>query len=269
MSENETTPQSPENQPTPTPDSSDASPPSVPVNFERVLKTLETGNITEEHGLIRWSSNYTMLLTVASDDLSLLAVYKPQRGERPLWDFPDGTLCYRERASFLVSEALGWRIVPPTVLRSGPRGVGSMQFFVDHDPEYNYFSFDASLRPQLERMVLFDVVTNNADRKGGHCLVDAQKHLWGIDQGLTFNTAPKLRTVVWEFAGQPIPDALMTDLEALCAKVSESDAELRAALCGLLAEQEISVFENRIKRLLKSARFPKPGAGPNYPWPPV
>lgn len=240
-----------------------------PITFERVLDVLEKGCVSEEHGLIRWSSNYTLLLTVTHEDTSVLAVYKPQRGERPLWDFPDGTLCHRERAAFLVSTALDWRIVPPTVLRDGPRGIGSMQFFIEHDPEYNYFSFDASLRPQLERVVLFDAITNNADRKGGHCIVDSQNHLWGIDQGLTFNVAHKLRTVIWEFAGQPIPKALLADVEKLCVQVSNSESELRRALSELLSTQEINTFDARINRILKTGKFPKPGPGPNYPWPPV
>lgn len=242
---------------------------TTPITFERVLDVLEAGCVSEEHGLIRWSSNYTLLLTVTHEDVSVLAVYKPRRGERPLWDFPDGTLCQRERAAFLVSTALGWRIVPPTVLREGPRGIGTMQFFIDHDPEYNYFSFDPALKPQLARIVVFDAITNNADRKGGHCLVDAQDHVWGIDQGLTFNVAHKLRTVIWDFAGDTIPDALMADLERLCGQVSDSEHSLRRALDDLLAPQEVAMFETRINRLLKSGRFPKPGAGPNYPWPPV
>jgi hypothetical protein len=270
LSENETPPPPPDAPQMPPSESpADASPPSIPISFERVLETLECGAVTEEHGHIRWSSNTTLLLTVTHDDLSLLAVYKPQRGERPLWDFADGTLCQRERASFLVSEALGWRLVPPTALREGPRGLGSMQFFVEHDPEYHYFNFTPELRPQLRRLVLFDVITNNADRKGGHCLVDRQNHVWGIDQGLTFNTAPKLRTVIWEFAGEDIPDALLADLDRLCATLDDPESALRAALCGLLAAQEVNIFEARVRRLLKAKRFPKPGAGPNYPWPPV
>jgi hypothetical protein len=242
---------------------------SVPVTIERVVEILEKGDVTVEHGAIRWSSNYTFLLSMTYEDITVPCVYKPRSGERPLWDFPDGTLAQRERASFLTSEALGWQIVPPTVLRVGPRGIGSMQFFVEHDPEYHYFSFDESLRPQLARLVLFDCIVNNADRKGGHCIVDAQDHLWGIDQGLTFNVAHKLRTVVWDFAGQTIAENLMQDLERLCEQVGTRSHAFRTSLDELLSANEITAFERRIERLLKSGRYPRPGPGPNYPWPPV
>ena len=241
----------------------------IDLSSDRALEILEKGTVTEEHGMIRWSSNYTFLLSVTHDDISLLVVYKPQRGERPLWDFPDGTLCHRERASFLLSEALDWQIVPPTVLRDGPRGFGSMQLFVDHDPEYNYFSFDASLRPQLARLVVFDCVANNADRKGGHCLVDEDNHLWGIDQGLTFNASHKLRTVIWDFAGEPIPKELMNDVSRICEQFNRPENTLRCELEKLLDLQEIAALDRRIQRILKTGRFPKPGPGPNYPWPPV
>ena len=124
-------------------------PDPMPITFERVLEVLQCGEVDLEHGTIRWSSNYTFLTNVCFEDITLLSVYKPQRGERPLWDFPDGTLCMRERASFLTSEALGWKVVPPTVLRDGPRGLGSFQFFVDHDPEHNYFAFDETCEVNL------------------------------------------------------------------------------------------------------------------------
>ncbi len=123
---------------------------SVPVSMGRVLEVLQKGTLDEEYGLLRWSSNYAFLISVELDDVKLTAVYKPQRGERPLWDFPDGTLCYRETAAYLTSHELGWQIVPPTVLREGARGLGSMQFYIDHDPEINYFSFDESLRAAVD-----------------------------------------------------------------------------------------------------------------------
>jgi hypothetical protein len=250
-------------------DQDDPRPASTAITFERALEILEKGTADEEHGAIRWSSNYTFLVSVAHDDDTVMAVYKPQRGERPLWDFPDGTLCQRERASFLVSQATGWRLVPPTVLRTGPRGLGSFQFYVDHDPDYNYFSFDDSLTPQLMRMALFDYLVNNADRKGGHCLVDSQNHLWGIDHGLTFHTAHKLRTVIWNFAGQSINSVLLDDVRCLQTLLKMPDSDLRTALCKLLSEAEVDAFAARIRRVLKTGRYPDPGPGPNYPWPPV
>ena len=251
-------------------DTSGDNPPAKGVSIERVLEILERGALENEHGLMRWSSNYTFLVSVKEGDEELMAVYKPRRGERPLWDFPDGTLCQRERAAFLTSHQLGWQIVPPTVLREGPRGIGSVQFYVDHDPEMNYFSFDETLLPQAARICAFDVMVNNADRKGGHVLVDSQGHVWGIDHGITFNSAPKLRTVIWEFAGQPIPTDLLDDMQNLSAELENADSAYYQALTELLTEREIAMFKSRTRHLLKTRKFPQPGPnGPNYPWPPV
>ncbi len=241
----------------------------VPITVERLLEALAQGQVEEEHGVMRWSSNYTFLLTVRHEDVTTLAVYKPQRGERPLWDFPDGTLCYREVAAFRTSHELGWRIVPPTVLREGPHGIGSVQFFIEHDPEQNYFSFDPALRPQLRRFALFDYLVNNADRKGGHILLDPVGHLWGIDHGITFNRDHKLRTVIWDFAGEPVADDLLDDVRRLLACFDEPDSAFRRDMCALLTEGELLAFRRRIEKLLQSRRYPLPGAGPNYPWPPV
>jgi hypothetical protein len=239
------------------------------LTMERVLDVLDKGRVETEHGVMRWSSNYTFLVSVAHEAITLMAVYKPQRGERPLWDFPDGTLCYRERASFLTSEALGWQLVPPTVLREGPRGLGSIQFYVDHDPEVNYFSFDETMLPQLMRLSAFDYLVNNADRKGGHCLLDEAGRLWGIDHGITFNSAPKLRTVIWDFAGQPVPDEMLADIERLCGDIDNAEGVYRQSLSRLLSEREIMAFQNRVRHILRTRRYPHPGNGPNYPWPPV
>lgn len=242
---------------------------SQALTFERVLDVLEKGEVSVEHGAIRWSSNYTFLISLEHDGMELMAIYKPQQGERPLWDFPDGTLAQRERASFLTSTELGWKLVPPTVLRKGARGLGSMQFYVDHDPEYNYFSFDPSLQPELLRLAVFDVLVNNADRKGGHCIVDNQGRLWGIDHGLTFNVAHKLRTVVWDFADQPIPQTLLDDVAKLCEKIDNPENPFRKQLTTLLTDTEINAFQRRTRRILTTGKFPVPGPGPNYPWPPV
>jgi hypothetical protein len=200
---------------------------------------------------------------------SILAVYKPQRGERPLWDFPDGTLCYREVAAYVVSEALKWDIVPPTVLRDGLRGVGSVQLYVNSKPEVNYFSLDERFADQLKRFAAFDYIINNADRKGGHCLLDAQNHLWGIDHGIGFHTSPKLRTVIWDFAGQPVPEPILRDLQRLCAEVEDPRNCTRSELDKLLAQAEVQALLVRLRRLLQRREYPRPGPGPNYPWPPV
>ena len=242
---------------------------STPLTIAQVLQTLGGGVIQEEHGMLPWGSNYAYLVPVTDDERTLLAVYKPQRGERPLWDFPDGTLCQREVAAFVVSEALGWLIVPPTILRAGPYGLGSIQFYVEHDPEMNYFSpFPAECHAQLRRMAAFDYIINNADRKGGHCLMDPQGHLWGIDHGISFHRAPKLRTVIWEYAGEALPEPDVQDLVRLCETLSQPGL-LVQALNELLSEQEVMAFRKRVERLADARVFPQPGPGPNYPWPPV
>lgn len=259
----------PADNPTPEPNHTDETAQSQPITIDTVLEILEQGDITHEHGLIRWSSNRTLLLSITHNDITIEAIYKPRLGERPLWDFPDGTLANRERASFLTSEVLEWHIVPPTVIRNGPNGVGSMQFFVEHDPNHTYFEFDESLLPQLARISLFDALVNNADRKGGHCILGADGHIWGIDQGLTFNEMHKLRTVIWNFAGQTIPDVLLADVEMLCGKLTDSESDYRKQLAHLISESEIEAFNKRINRLLNKRTYPQPGPGPNYPWPPV
>lgn len=242
---------------------------ALPADTEQLLNALRCGEIDSEYGLMRWSTNYTFLTSVQQDDLTVMAVYKPQAGERPLWDFPDGTLCYRENAAYLTSAQLGWDIVPPTILREGPRGLGTFQIFIDHDPEVNYFSFDASMYPQLMRLSLFDCLVNNADRKGGHCLLDTNGHLWGIDHGITFHIAPKLRTVVWDFAGQPIPDDLLEALSKLSEALGDESSSYRQFMSQMLAVGEMKTFHARVNQLLKTRKYPLPGPGPNYPWPPV
>lgn len=241
------------------------------VTLTRILKALKEGAIDEEHGLLGWSSNYTSLLTVTEADLELLAVYKPRRGERPLWDFPTGTLCNREVAAFLVSAALTWDIVPPTVLREGPRGPGSMQLYIYHDPDEHFFNFAESedLVRRMKQFAAFDVIVNNADRKGGHFIRDAQGHIWGIDQGLTFNVAHKLRTVLWDFAGAPVPVAILDNIEQKLLPALCPGERLHNALSTLLDPREIDATQKRAERLLRKKNYPQPGSGPNYPWPAI
>jgi len=242
-------------------------PATLALTQERVLHHLTEGEI-EVEGLIPWSSNATLLVTVREEDLALLAVYKPQRGERPLWDFPFGTLPLREVAAYLLSDALGWGLVPPTVLREGPHGLGSLQFFVHARDEEHFFTIedDPAYADDLKRLAAFDVVANNADRKSGHCLVDEQGRLWAIDNALTFHDEPKLRTVIWDFAGRPLPAAIKNDLQALQETLAEG-SPLSQALAQLLSEPELAALRRRLRRLIRAGRFPEPGPGRPVPWP--
>jgi uncharacterized repeat protein (TIGR03843 family) len=230
-----------------------------------VLQLLAEGEI-ELQGQLPWSSNYSFLVSVSDEELQCLAVYKPQRGERPLWDFDDGTLCLREYAAFVVSQALGWGFVPPTVLREGPYGLGSLQLYVKVDPEEHFFNLRDKHHSEFQRIALFDVMTNNADRKGGHCLRDQNGHIWCIDHGLTFNAQSKLRTVIWDYAGQPIPPPLLDDLRAFQGQLADS-GRVRQTLDRLLSPSEVKMLEMRLNQLLESGYFPQPGPGRNVPWP--
>jgi uncharacterized repeat protein (TIGR03843 family) len=244
--------------------------------MDDVLNILRNGTV-EIEGLLPWSSNYTFLVRICDGPDEISAVYKPRRGERPLWDFPQGTLCRRELAAFYISEALGWHLVPPTVLRSAQHGIGSIQYFIDHDPERHYFTFeeDAALRPQLRRMALFDLIINNADRKAGHVLLEETAEtgqpgrIWGIDHGISFHSDPKLRTVIWEFAGTPLPEELKADMVSLRSRLTRPDGTLLAEIRSLLSAEEIETLERRLALLIDRKNFPQPGAGRHYPWPPV
>jgi uncharacterized repeat protein (TIGR03843 family) len=238
-------------------------------SVERVLQLLEEG-VVEVEGLMPDSSNYTFLVRISDDDLSGLAIYKPRRGERPLWDFPRGTLCQRETASFLLSSALGWDVVPPTVLRDAPEyGVGSMQLFINADPSMHYFNMRGSDDDAFRRIAAFDLIVNNADRKGGHILKDPQGRLWGIDHGITFHAEPKLRTVIWEYAGQPIPTGLLDDVRRVGEQLESEEDELTKALGTLLNRVELDALRRRIERTLRRARYPEPTGGRSMPWPPI
>lgn len=220
-----------------------------------VTAILEEGEIVNTR-LIPWSSNYTFLVSLSYDGRdNFLAVYKPRKGERPLWDFPQGTLYRRERAAYLTSQALGWDFIPATVIRDGPHGVGSLQRFVPHDPDVRYRQFFRQHRDELARMALFDYVTNNADRKEIHCLKGDDGKIWGIDHGLTFNHVFKLRTVIWEFAGTPIPDDLVEQLMEFWTN-SERVKALDAQLRRLIDRVELDAFHKRLQHVLEKPRFP-------------
>ncbi|MBN1137093.1 MAG: SCO1664 family protein [Anaerolineae bacterium] len=239
-----------------------------PPGPERFLRLLSEGEI-EVEGLIPWSSNATLLVTVREGDGSTLAIYKPQRGERPLWDFPHGSLGRREVATCLVAEALGWDLVPPTVLRDGPYGSGSVQLFVDAQEEMNFFTIqgDARYTKDLKRLAALDVICNNADRKAGHCLIDQDGRLWAIDNALTFHVDHKLRTVIWDFAGMLLPVRIVSDLKRLLGLLDEPEAGPRRALGELLSEEEISALAQRAQNLVGATRYPTPGPWRAVPWP--
>lgn len=219
-------------------------------------------------GQFTWGSNHTFLVKVGAGNERLEAVYKPQRGERPLWDFPDESLAGREVAAYLVSEALGWELVPPTVFRDkAPMGPGSLQLRVDHDPEQHYFTFDQETRQRLKPVALFDILVNNADRKGGHILLDGKGKIWLIDHGICFHAEPKLRTVVWDFVGEQLPQQLMSDVSNLQSALK---AGLRKELEAFLDPDELNAFDTRIANLLRNGKFPAPAENErSVPWPPV
>jgi uncharacterized repeat protein (TIGR03843 family) len=215
------------------------------------------------------ASNATFLVRCAADGEEVLAIYKPRRGETPLWDFPDGTLHRREVAAYVTARALGWPDVPPTVLRDGPAGPGSVQLFVDADPSEHFFTLEAGRAEDFRRVALFDALVNNADRKAGHCLLGPDGRIWLVDHGVCFAAEPKLRTVIWTFAGDPIAPNLRGDLARVGDELEGDDAALRRELAVLLAPEEVEATARRARRLADAGRFPDPGPGRPFPWPPI
>jgi len=233
------------------------------------LATLQKGEI-KLTGQFTQSSNYTFLVEVFDNNQTLQAVYKPQKGERPLWDFPAGTLGKREVAAYLVSRGLGWNLVPATVFRKkAPLGQGSLQLYIEHDPEKHYFTFDAGTRARLKPAAVFDLILNNADRKGGHILLDKSGQLWLVDHGVCFHPENKLRTVIWDFAGQSIPTEILGDLKLLDEKLCPG-SDIYQELLHWLSEVEMKALIKRIKALLQMGIFPFPDEKRRpYPWPPL
>ncbi len=231
-----------------------------------VLGFLERARI-HPLGLLPGASNYTFLVRLKDQGRTGLGVYKPRDGETPLWDFPHGTLCRREVAAYVLSRALGWPAVPPTVLREGPYGIGSVQAFIDSDPGEHFFTLRARCLEEFLPVAAFDVIANNADRKGGHCLLAPDGRIWVVDHGVCFNAEPKLRTVIWDFAGEPLPRALAQGVRRLAADLREGP--LRDRMLELLTEPEVEATARRAENLGRSARFPLPGHQRSYPWPPI
>ena len=220
-------------------------------------------------GLLQGASNYTFLARLEPHPpAGLLTVYKPARGESPLWDFEAGTLYRREVAAYELSKVLGWPRIPPTVVRrQAPHGIGAVQLFIEADRRH--FLDEQSARPETwVEVALFDVITNNADRKSGHCLFDTKNRVWVIDHGLTFHVDQKLRTVIWDFSGEPLPPQLCGDVER--AMIDMEKGQLAERLGELLRPAEVRVLMRRLRSVLDpSWRFPEPSSAWSIPWPPV
>ncbi|MGZ4766991.1 MAG: SCO1664 family protein [Ilumatobacteraceae bacterium] len=229
----------------------------------RQVHILTCGEV-EIEGRMPWSSNATFLVTVRCGDEVAQAIYKPLRGERPLWDFEPG-LHRREVAAYHLSEALGFDLVPPTVLRDGPYGEGSLQWFVDVDHRQHYFTIHEErpdLHDTLRGVAVFDLLANNTDRKSGHVLIDDDDHIWGIDHGLCFSADFKLRTVVWEFGGERIDPALIDAVRRIVDRVP-------LEVATLLADDEVAAMQKRAAWLAENPVFPVDQSGRRYPWPMV
>ncbi|WP_051864950.1 SCO1664 family protein [Streptomyces griseus] len=260
----------------------------------RPAELLARGELTVR-GRIRDASNAALYCTVSHEGREATCVYKPVAGERPLWDFPDGTLAQREVAAYEVSEATGWGLVPPTVLRDGPYGEGMCQLWIEATTEAELLALVDTEQPEpgwkaigfaevgeggtallvhadddrLRRLAVLDAVINNADRKGGHLLPTPQGHLYGIDHGVTFNAENKLRTLLWGWAGEPLTGEAVETLKGLKTAL-EDGAALATRLAGLITPAELDATRARVDALLESGRHPEPsGEWPAIPWPPV
>ena len=271
--------------------------PSTQEEVARVLDVLAFGEI-EIEGRLMDASNMALRGQLELDDIRTRVIYKPVQGERSLWDFPDGTLAARESAAFVLSAVGGWNLVPPTVLREGPLGPGSVQLWVDAVegaarslvdvvtpaelgpgwlPVFEAYTADGTEvvvahadRPELASAAVFDVVINNADRKGSHLVLDESGALWGFDHGVSCHVEPKLRTVLWGWAGRPLPEAELARLDALSGWLTTPLSPISSTLGGLLSPIEVEAVGERVAGLLATGCFPQPSSrGPAIPWPPL
>ncbi len=218
-------------------------------------------------GLHPGGSNYVFVVRLKEDEEELYGIYKPASGERPLRDFPYGTLHNREWCAAALAEALGWPAIPPTVIREGPHGIGSVQLFIDADFTRHYFNLREDRLEDFAPVAMFDVFVNNADRKGGACLVDSRGKLWAVDHGLTFNPFARRRTVMFEFNGEPYPEALMPSLSDAVCQLRREDSELRGAVSKMLDMEEVDSLIRRGEEMLESGTFPLLDPDWNVPWP--
>ncbi|MCD9877630.1 SCO1664 family protein [Streptomyces guryensis] len=269
-------------------------PPRSVTSDEPLADLLTHGELTVR-GRIREASNAALYCTISHDGREAACIYKPVAGERPLWDFPDGNLARREVAAYEVSEATGWGLVPPTVLREGPYGEGMVQLWMEVSPEAELLALVDGEEPEpgwkaigfaevgegktallvhaddgrLRRLAVLDAVINNADRKGGHLLPTADGRLYAIDHGVTFNTENKLRTLLWGWAGEPLDPEAVDVLKALQEALAAQGA-LATRLAALITDAELDATRARVAVLLESGKHPEPsGEWPAIPWPPV
>ena len=235
------------------------------VELAQALHLLQHGELTVEGRLVD-ASNATLYCSTSLDGVQAACVYKPVRGERPLWDFPDGTLAGREVSAYLVSVATGWNVVPPTVLREGPFGPGMCQLWVDTDETVDLQELAQSDHPELQRMAVLDAVINNADRKGGHLLPTTDGRVYGVDHGVCFSAEDKLRTLLWQWRGYPLADEAVEVLSRVRADLEGSLAE---SLHEHLTRREVRATVRRVDQLLTERLFPMPSPDwPAIPWPP-
>ncbi len=240
------------------------------LDVEGTLSVLRTAEL-DPVGWLAGSSNHAMVVVARAEGRELLAVWKPTAGERPLFDFPIGTLTRREVAAFLVSEALGWRIVPPTLLRDGPAGEGMLQAWIEVDPTVDVVAMVNDDDPRLRRVAAFDAIVNNTDRKAGHLLPVQGGHLYAVDHGVTFSTVPKLRTVLWAWEGEPFDDEETAGLARVASALGTArrPGPLATALAELIAAREIQATRVRVAELVAAGTFPSPNPDwPAIPWPP-
>ncbi|HVW80236.1 MAG TPA: SCO1664 family protein [Mycobacteriales bacterium] len=239
--------------------------PARELGTDDVLRLLREGELSVQGQMID-ASNATLYCEIALAGVVTACVYKPVAGERPLWDFPDGTLAAREVAAYAVSAASGWDIVPPTVMRDGPYGPGMCQLWINADESVSLEQLVRSPIEPLRRMAVFDAVINNADRKGGHLLPMPDGHVYGIDHGVCFSVDDKLRTVLWGWRGQPLTDEALDVLSGLKVDLAGG---LGGTLEELLTRREVEATRRRVNRLLETGRHPQPsGDWPPMPWPP-
>ena len=209
--------------------------------------------------LARLGSNYTFVVNIAFDGVEAYGIYKPRDGEAPLWDFPNGTLYKREYAAYVLSDILGWNLVPFTIIRDGPYGVGSVQEFIEHDPRENYYTLGGDYADQLRLVCCFDLVANSTDRKPNHLITDSGGKLWSIDHGLTFHSDIKIRTVIWDFGGDPIPEPLLASLTEFQARLNGPERSMPKRLLellDLLAPSEVEGLKSRVEWVLTERTYP-------------